>query len=67
MPKIRTSPVDEHPLDMVGHCCGGRFVLLGQLEDGIDFSPSPEARAEMEKLQSAACPPAPATPQKSRP
>ena len=67
MQTIKTNPVDEHTMDMVGHCCGGRFPILGQLDDGIDFSPSPAARAEMEKLQSAACAPAPAAPQKSRP
>ena len=36
MKGVRTVPVDEHPLAMVGHCCGRRFPLLQTLEDGID-------------------------------
>lgn len=54
MKTVRTTPVDENLLQMVGHCCGGRFTVLPTLEDGIDFTPSAEARAEMEKLQAAA-------------
>lgn len=54
MKTVKTTPVDENLLEMVGHCCGGRFTLLPTLEDGIDFTPSTEVRAEMEKLQAAA-------------
>jgi len=51
---IKTVPVDEHVMAMVGHCCGGRFPILQALEDGIDFTPNAEVAAEMEKLRAAA-------------
>lgn len=54
MKTIKTVPVDEHVMAMVGHCCGGRFPILQTLEDGIDFTPNAEVAAEMEKLQAAA-------------
>jgi hypothetical protein len=54
MKDIKTVPVDEHPLAMVGHCCGGRFPLLQTLEDGIDFTPTAAVRARMAALQEAA-------------
>lgn len=54
MKTVKTTPVDENLLQMVGHCCGGRFTLLPTLDEGIDFTPSAEARAEMENLQAAA-------------
>lgn len=54
MKTVKTTPVDENLLQMVGHCCGGRFTVLPTLEDGIDFTPSAEVRAEMDKLQAAA-------------
>lgn len=54
MKGVRTVPVDEHPLAMVGHCCGGRFPLLQTLEDGIDFTPTAAAGADMKKMQEAA-------------
>lgn len=54
MKDIKTVPVEEHPLAMVGHCCGGRFPLLQTLEDGIDFTPTAAARAGMEALREAA-------------
>lgn len=51
---IKTVPVDENVMAMVGHCCGGRFPILQTLEDGIDFTPNAEVAAEMEKLKAAA-------------
>ena len=54
MASVKTTPVAENSLAMVGHCCGGRFPILQTLEDGIDFTPSAEAKAEMEKLKTAA-------------
>lgn len=54
MKTIKTVPVDENIMAMVGHCCGGRFPTLQTLEDGIDFTPNAEVTAEMEKLKAAA-------------
>ena len=51
-------PIAEDSLAMVGHCCGARFPILETLEEGIDFTPSSAARADMEKLKEAAAPPA---------
>ena len=57
MATINKSPVAENSLTMVGHCCGGRFPILQTLEEGIDFTPNAEAKADMEKLKTAANPP----------
>lgn len=50
-------PIAENSLAMVGHCCGARFPILETLEEGIDFTPSSAAKADMEKLKAAAVPP----------
>ena len=54
MKNVNTTPVDEHLMDMVGHCCGARFTVLPTLDDGIDFTPNANVKAEMERLQTAA-------------
>ena len=54
MNNVKTTPVDEHLLDMVGHCCGARFTALPTLDDGIDFTPTSAVKAEMETLQKKA-------------
>lgn len=54
MKSIKTVPVNENVMTMVGHCCGGRFPVLQTLEDGIDFTPNAEVAAEMERLRAAA-------------
>lgn len=54
MKHVKTTPVDENLMAMVGHCCGARFTALPALDDGIDFTPSAEVKAEMEKLQTTA-------------
>ena len=54
MKTVKTVPVRADTMAMVDHCCGGRFPILQKLEDGIDFTPTAAAKAEMEKLQAEA-------------
>lgn len=54
----------EDVLAVAGHCCSVRLTRLPELEDGIDFTPSAEARAAFAQLQRAAAePPAPIIPE----